>query len=180
MRGYDWLVTTGQPCIHHHNSWMDLVQEKYHSWMLVPLCLFTNLPNWYYLSAVTSAMRKNSRWSGISVSGLNMGSLGMSMGLRTGLSNGKDSNYRNQVYWSVNVVSDKEITFFDIFLITKHRNRRVHWCMDSQIFVHIWRLLEVSWVDGFSLTSQGHARSLTRRIGPIHKQTSTNLTPVCC
>lgn len=46
--------------------------------------------------AVTSAMRKNSRWSGISVSGLNMGSLGMSMGLRTGLSGGKDSNYRNQ------------------------------------------------------------------------------------
>jgi hypothetical protein len=43
-------------------------------------------------------MRKNSRWSGISVSGLNMGSLGMSMGLRTGLSNGKDGNYRNQVY----------------------------------------------------------------------------------
>ncbi|KAM3588523.1 GDP/GTP exchange factor for ARF [Umbelopsis sp. WA50703] len=48
--------------------------------------------------AVTSAMRKNSRWSGISVSGLNMGSLGMSMGLRTGLSGGKDSNYRNQVH----------------------------------------------------------------------------------
>jgi hypothetical protein len=27
-----------------------------------------------------------------------MGSLGMSMGLRTGLSGGKDSNYRNQVH----------------------------------------------------------------------------------
>ncbi|KAI8581103.1 hypothetical protein K450DRAFT_234658 [Umbelopsis ramanniana AG] len=46
--------------------------------------------------AVTSAMRKNSRWSGISVSGLHMGSLGMSMGLRTGLTSGKDGNYRNQ------------------------------------------------------------------------------------
>ncbi|CAG8513943.1 11930_t:CDS:10 [Ambispora gerdemannii] len=32
--------------------------------------------------SVTSAMRKNSRWSGMSVSRLNMGGLGMSMGLR--------------------------------------------------------------------------------------------------
>jgi hypothetical protein len=32
---------------------------------------------------------------------LNMGSLGMSMGLRTGLSSGKDGNYRNQVWQHV-------------------------------------------------------------------------------
>ncbi|ORZ01929.1 hypothetical protein BCR41DRAFT_342440 [Lobosporangium transversale] len=43
--------------------------------------------------SVTSAMRRNSRWSGMSVSGLNMGSLGMNMGLR-GRENQKDGNYR--------------------------------------------------------------------------------------
>ncbi|KAG0329161.1 GDP/GTP exchange factor for ARF [Dissophora globulifera] len=45
--------------------------------------------------SVTSAMRRNSRWSGMSVSGLSMGSLGMNMGLR-GRDNQKDSTYRNQ------------------------------------------------------------------------------------
>ncbi|KAF9398812.1 GDP/GTP exchange factor for ARF, partial [Mortierella sp. AD011] len=45
--------------------------------------------------SVTSAMRRNSRWSGMSVSGLSMGSLGMNMGLR-GRENQKDGNYRNQ------------------------------------------------------------------------------------
>ncbi|GJJ73716.1 golgi-specific brefeldin A-resistance guanine nucleotide exchange factor 1 [Entomortierella parvispora] len=45
--------------------------------------------------SVTSAMRRNSRWSGMSVSGLNMGSLGMNMGLR-GRENQKEGTYRNQ------------------------------------------------------------------------------------
>ncbi|CAG8656602.1 17032_t:CDS:10 [Dentiscutata erythropus] len=45
--------------------------------------------------SVTSAMRKNSRWSGMSVSGLNMGGLGMSMGLR-GRSSVTEIGYRNQ------------------------------------------------------------------------------------
>ncbi|KAG0331630.1 GDP/GTP exchange factor for ARF [Podila humilis] len=40
-------------------------------------------------------MRRNSRWSGMSVSGLSMGSLGMNMGLR-GRENQKDGAYRNQ------------------------------------------------------------------------------------
>ncbi|RUS18465.1 hypothetical protein BC937DRAFT_88745 [Endogone sp. FLAS-F59071] len=46
--------------------------------------------------SVTSAMRRNSRWSGMSVSGLGMSSLGMNMGLRRGRNGGKDGNYRNQ------------------------------------------------------------------------------------
>ncbi|KAF9987686.1 GDP/GTP exchange factor for ARF [Modicella reniformis] len=45
--------------------------------------------------SVTSAMRRNSRWSGMSVSGLSMGSLGMNMGLR-GRENQKDTTYRTQ------------------------------------------------------------------------------------
>ncbi|KAG0266994.1 GDP/GTP exchange factor for ARF, partial [Linnemannia exigua] len=45
--------------------------------------------------SVTSAMRRNSRWSGMSVSGMSMGSLGMNMGLR-GRENQKDGTYRNQ------------------------------------------------------------------------------------
>ncbi|KAI9233815.1 MAG: hypothetical protein BYD32DRAFT_464966 [Podila humilis] len=45
--------------------------------------------------SVTSAMRRNSRWSGMSVSGLSMGSLGMNMGLR-GRENQKEGAYRNQ------------------------------------------------------------------------------------
>ncbi|KAF9437726.1 GDP/GTP exchange factor for ARF [Entomortierella beljakovae] len=57
--------------------------------------------NWSHLVhaeiiSVTSAMRRNSRWSGMSVSGLSMGSLGMNMGLR-GRENQKDGNYRNLV-----------------------------------------------------------------------------------
>ena len=46
--------------------------------------------------SVTSAMRRNSRWSGMSVSGLTMGGLGMNMGLR-GRENQKEGIYRNQV-----------------------------------------------------------------------------------
>lgn len=42
--------------------------------------------------AVTSAMRKNARWSGVGVSGLSMGSLGDSMGLRSVQMNINDSN----------------------------------------------------------------------------------------
>jgi hypothetical protein len=44
--------------------------------------------------AVTSAMRKNARWSGMGVNGLRMGSLGNSMGLRSAQMNLKDSNTR--------------------------------------------------------------------------------------
>lgn len=44
--------------------------------------------------AVTSAMRKNARWSGMGVNGLRMGSLGNSMGLRSAQTNTKDSNTR--------------------------------------------------------------------------------------
>ncbi|CAI2169955.1 2331_t:CDS:10 [Funneliformis geosporum] len=47
--------------------------------------------------AVTSAMRKNSRWSGMSVSSLNMGGLGISMGLRGGRSSINENDYRNQL-----------------------------------------------------------------------------------
>ncbi|RHZ59918.1 hypothetical protein Glove_360g53 [Diversispora epigaea] len=46
--------------------------------------------------SVTSAMRKNSRWSGMSVSGLNMGGLGMSMGLRGSSSVSEVGYSRNQ------------------------------------------------------------------------------------
>ncbi|KAF9579932.1 GDP/GTP exchange factor for ARF, partial [Lunasporangiospora selenospora] len=45
--------------------------------------------------SVTSAMRRNSRWSGMSVSGLSMGSLGMNIGLR-GREQQRDGTYRNQ------------------------------------------------------------------------------------
>ncbi|OZJ02551.1 hypothetical protein BZG36_04503 [Bifiguratus adelaidae] len=45
--------------------------------------------------STTSVMRKNSRWSGMSVSALSMGGLGMSMGLRGNLAE-KSTNYRNQ------------------------------------------------------------------------------------
>ncbi|KAI9494797.1 hypothetical protein BDB00DRAFT_817115 [Zychaea mexicana] len=56
---------------------------------------------WYQLVhaeiiAVTSAMRKNARWSGMNVNGLNMGGLGMSMGLRKGQANAKEPHTRNQ------------------------------------------------------------------------------------
>lgn len=44
--------------------------------------------------AVTSAMRKNARWSGMGVNGLRMGTLGNSMGLRSAQMNTKDSNTR--------------------------------------------------------------------------------------
>jgi hypothetical protein len=47
--------------------------------------------------AVTSAMRKNSRWSGMSDNGLNMGGLGISMGLRGGKTSVNEISYRNQV-----------------------------------------------------------------------------------
>ncbi|RUS35496.1 hypothetical protein BC938DRAFT_482565 [Jimgerdemannia flammicorona] len=50
---------------------------------------------------VTSAMRRNSRWSGMSVSGLGMSSLGMNMGLRQGRVGGKDGHYRNQAHPSI-------------------------------------------------------------------------------
>lgn len=46
--------------------------------------------------AVTSAMRKNARWSGMGVNGLRMGSLGSSMGLRSAQMNTKDSNTREE------------------------------------------------------------------------------------
>ncbi|GBB94028.1 hypothetical protein RclHR1_02280001 [Rhizophagus clarus] len=46
--------------------------------------------------AVTSAMRKNSRWSGMSDNGLNMGGLGISMGLRGGRTSNNEIGYRNQ------------------------------------------------------------------------------------
>ena len=48
--------------------------------------------------AVASTMRKNSRWSGMSVSSLNMGSLGMSMGLRGRSPMSDDVGYRSQVH----------------------------------------------------------------------------------
>ncbi|CAO3585256.1 unnamed protein product [Absidia cylindrospora] len=46
--------------------------------------------------AVTSAMRKNARWSGTSVNGLHMGGLGMSMGLRQGKSHGHDRDMKSE------------------------------------------------------------------------------------
>jgi len=58
--------------------------------------------------AVTSAMRKNSRWSGMSVNGLNMGGLGISMGLRGGKGSVSEVGYRNQVC--------KKLLFF-VFII---------------------------------------------------------------
>lgn len=54
----------------------------------------------YDVVAVTSAMRKNARWSGMNVSGLNMGGLGMSMGLRQGHS-AKESHSNHQVLSNV-------------------------------------------------------------------------------
>ncbi|KAF7725729.1 GDP/GTP exchange factor for ARF [Apophysomyces ossiformis] len=45
--------------------------------------------------AVTSAMRKNARWSGMGVRGINMGNLGMNMGLRKKV-NAKDPNARHE------------------------------------------------------------------------------------
>ncbi|GBC25460.1 uncharacterized protein OCT59_019907 [Rhizophagus irregularis] len=46
--------------------------------------------------AVTSAMRKNSRWAGMSDNGLNMGGLGISMGLRGGRTSVNEIGYRNK------------------------------------------------------------------------------------
>ncbi|KAI9318923.1 hypothetical protein BX666DRAFT_1854919 [Dichotomocladium elegans] len=51
-------------------------------------------------------MRKNARWSGMNVNGLNMGGLGMSMGLRKGHVNGKETHSRNQVRTMGNNVED--------------------------------------------------------------------------
>ncbi|KAI8979713.1 hypothetical protein BDF20DRAFT_1000955 [Mycotypha africana] len=48
------------------------------------------------ITAVTSAMRKNARWSGMGVSGLRMGRLGNSMGLRSAQSHMKDSNTKKE------------------------------------------------------------------------------------
>ena len=42
-------------------------------------------------------MRKNARWSGMNVNGLNMGGLGMSMGLRKGHGSNSELHSRNQV-----------------------------------------------------------------------------------
>lgn len=46
--------------------------------------------------AVTSAMRKNARWSGMGVSGLRMGGLGNSMGLRSAQMHSKDSHTKEE------------------------------------------------------------------------------------
>ena len=80
-----------------HTRQLDNWTFPFETTFIQPLCIYLLLIPLFNLSAVTSAMRKNSRWSGISVSGLHMGSLGMSMGLRSGLTSGKDGNYRNQV-----------------------------------------------------------------------------------
>lgn len=50
-----------------------------------------------YWLAVTSAMRKNARWAGMNVGGLGMGSLGISMGLRKGQGNTKETRTGKQV-----------------------------------------------------------------------------------
>ncbi|OBZ90807.1 hypothetical protein A0J61_01144 [Choanephora cucurbitarum] len=46
--------------------------------------------------AVTSAMRKNARWSGVGVTGLRMGTLGNTMGLRNAQMNMKDSSVKEK------------------------------------------------------------------------------------
>ncbi|GAA5803049.1 hypothetical protein HPULCUR_008524 [Helicostylum pulchrum] len=46
--------------------------------------------------AVTSAMRKNARWSGMGVTGLRMGGLGNSMGLRSAQMHAKDLNAKEE------------------------------------------------------------------------------------
>ncbi|KAG0227252.1 GDP/GTP exchange factor for ARF [Mortierella sp. GBA43] len=70
--------------------------------------------------SVTSAMRRNSRWSGMSVSGLSMGSLGMNMGLR-GRENQKDGTYRTQVqeirlFYAPSVKDMDAVALLDPFL----------------------------------------------------------------
>lgn len=47
--------------------------------------------------AVTSAMRKNGRWSSMNTSNFRMGALGGSMGLRTGRRNIKDSSLKEVI-----------------------------------------------------------------------------------
>ncbi|KAI8068278.1 hypothetical protein BC940DRAFT_299601 [Gongronella butleri] len=46
--------------------------------------------------AVTSAMRKNARWSGTTMNNIHMGGLGMSMGLRQGKGNGDHDSSKNE------------------------------------------------------------------------------------
>lgn len=55
-------------------------------------------------------MRKNARWSGMNVNGLNMGGLGMSMGLRKGHGSNSELHSRNQVSERlITKISDKLI-----------------------------------------------------------------------
>ncbi|CEP08581.1 hypothetical protein [Parasitella parasitica] len=70
------VSNNGEPRIKSELSWSQLVNAE--------------------IIAVTSAMRKNARWSGMGVNGLRMGSLGSSMGLRSAQINTKDSNTREE------------------------------------------------------------------------------------
>jgi brefeldin A-resistance guanine nucleotide exchange factor 1 len=55
-------------------------------------------------------MRKNARWSGMGVSGLRMGGLGNSMGLRSAQINSKDSHKKEvQVYYSLSLFLPPQI-----------------------------------------------------------------------
>ncbi|CAG8498558.1 8615_t:CDS:10, partial [Ambispora leptoticha] len=65
--------------------------------------------------SVTSAMRKNSRWSGMSVSRLNMGGLGMSMGLRGRTAVAEEDTFRSQESPLMTGFSNLRIQLSNIF-----------------------------------------------------------------
>lgn len=61
----------------------------------------------FVIIAVTSAMRKNGRW--LNTNALQMGSLGDSMGLRSGRTNTKDSNLK-EVYINICFISRRHLS----------------------------------------------------------------------
>ena len=74
-------------------------------------------------------MRKNARWSGMNVNGLNMGGLGMSMGLRKGQANAKEPHTRNQVMY---IYLSIYFAFFLLYAIDNNKSNNKHldkkWC----------------------------------------------------
>lgn len=57
-------------------------------------------------------MRKNARWSGMGVTGLRMGGLGNSMGLRSAQMHAKDSNAKEVCLRSYEYIKSRQLIHF--------------------------------------------------------------------
>lgn len=78
-----------------HAEIIGMKEIEWHWEFVLYICVYSLRTD--LVVAVTSAMRKNARWSGMNVNGLNMGGLGMSMGLRKGHGGNSELHSRNQV-----------------------------------------------------------------------------------